>query len=102
MKWPFGTWASGLANVASERVNELPGAAVSAMVPGELTPALKQQLFRKLVASDASECPICMDMAQDGVVSECGHGPFCRECMNTLLNNAVWRFFKASAQGHLN
>ena len=54
-----------------------------------MAPALKQQLFRKLVASDAPECPICMDMAQDSVVSECGHGPYCRECMNTVLNNLV-------------
>lgn len=58
-----------------------------------MAPNLKVQLFRKLVAPDASECPICMDMAQDGVISRCGHGPFCRECMNTLLHNSVSLFY---------
>ena len=62
---------------------------LAGLASGGMPPAIKQQLFRKLVASDAPECPICMDMAQDGVVSECGHGPFCRECMNTLLHNSV-------------
>ena len=57
--------------------------------PGEMMAKQKVELFRKLVALDAPECPICMDIAQDGVISECGHGPFCRECMDTLLHNSV-------------
>ena len=60
-----------------------------AVMPRGMTAKQKVELFRKLVAQDAPECPICMDIAQDGVISECGHGPFCRECMDTLLHNSV-------------
>ena len=63
-----------------------------AVKPGEMTAQKKVELFRKLVALDAPECPICMDIAQDGVISECGHGPFCRECMDTFLHNSVGLF----------
>ncbi len=49
----------------------------------------KAQLLEKLVGEDSGECPICMDGAQEPVISLCCHGPFCRECITTSLQHQV-------------
>lgn len=50
----------------------------------------KAQLLEKLVGKDVGECPVCMDGAQDPVISLCAHGPFCRDCITTSLQHQVW------------
>ena len=52
-----------------------------------LADADKLHLYSKLV--DASECPICMDAAQGKVVTACGHGPMCLECITQALQHQV-------------
>lgn len=47
------------------------------------------ELLEKLTGGDAGECPICMDGAQDAVLTACAHGPFCRECIISSLQHQV-------------
>ncbi len=49
----------------------------------------KVQLLEKLTGGDVGECPICMDGAQDPLISLCCHGPFCRDCITASLQHQV-------------
>ena len=51
----------------------------------ELSEEKKVQLLEKLTGGDVGECPICMDGAQDPLISLCCHGPFCRDCITASL-----------------
>ena len=53
---------------------------------GALSADQKLRLLGKLARGVANECPVCMDVAQDAVVSLCAHGPFCRECITRCLS----------------
>ncbi|KAK9811296.1 hypothetical protein WJX72_001345 [[Myrmecia] bisecta] len=45
----------------------------------------KVTLLLKLNASDAGECSICLDVPSAAIITRCGHGPFCRECITQAL-----------------
>lgn len=55
----------------------------------ELSEEKKVQLLEKLTGGDVGECPICMDGAQDPLISLCCHGPFCRDCITASLQHQV-------------
>ncbi|KAK9908100.1 hypothetical protein WJX75_002756 [Coccomyxa subellipsoidea] len=55
--------------------------------PSGLTVERAAELLEKLTGGDAGECPICMDGAQDAVLTACAHGPFCRECIISSLQH---------------
>lgn len=41
------------------------------------------------MGSDVGECPICMDGVQNPLISLCAHGPFCSDCITTVLQHQV-------------
>lgn len=55
--------------------------------PEKLTEETKAELLAKLIAPDAGECCICMEIPVLPRITLCGHGPFCKECILRVLEN---------------
>lgn len=54
-----------------------------------MCPGRAAQLLEVLEGREAGECSICMDAPVHPVVTDCAHGPFCRECMAAVLQHQV-------------
>ena len=50
-----------------------------------LTQQQREALFERYI-SGVAECPVCLDGVTHNVcMTACGHGPFCRECIQGAL-----------------